>query len=77
ALENAPKMGTRLRENDAKETRLRERMVQYIESLQERIVKEIESIDDKKFLIDRWEREQGGYGISCILQDGKVFEKAG
>jgi len=31
----------------------------------------------KKFKIDRWERDQGGEGISCILQDGNVFEKAG
>ncbi|CAG8669542.1 19751_t:CDS:2 [Cetraspora pellucida] len=78
ALENDAKKVARLRENDVKkETLLRKRMEQYIKSLQERIVKEIESIDGKKFLIDRWEREQGGYGISCVLQDGKVFEKAG
>jgi coproporphyrinogen III oxidase len=29
------------------------------------------------FLVDRWTREEGGGGITCILQDGKVFEKAG
>jgi len=30
-----------------------------------------------KFRVDRWTREKGGGGISCVLQDGKVFEKAG
>ncbi|XP_045396375.1 oxygen-dependent coproporphyrinogen-III oxidase, mitochondrial [Lemur catta] len=29
------------------------------------------------FSVDRWERKEGGGGISCILQDGSVFEKAG
>ncbi|XP_069744858.1 oxygen-dependent coproporphyrinogen-III oxidase, mitochondrial [Narcine bancroftii] len=29
------------------------------------------------FVVDRWQREEGGGGISCVLQDGKVFEKAG
>nr|XP_023021645.1 oxygen-dependent coproporphyrinogen-III oxidase [Leptinotarsa decemlineata] len=30
-----------------------------------------------KFIVDRWERKEGGGGITCVLQDGKVFEKAG
>nr|CAI5845367.1 unnamed protein product [Callosobruchus analis] len=30
-----------------------------------------------KFLVDRWERKEGGGGITCVLQEGKVFEKAG
>lgn len=29
------------------------------------------------FTVDRWQRAEGGGGISCVLQDGKVFEKAG
>ncbi|XP_074048413.1 oxygen-dependent coproporphyrinogen-III oxidase, mitochondrial [Macrotis lagotis] len=29
------------------------------------------------FSVDRWERKEGGGGISCVLQDGQVFEKAG
>ncbi|XP_036301652.1 oxygen-dependent coproporphyrinogen-III oxidase, mitochondrial [Pipistrellus kuhlii] len=29
------------------------------------------------FSVDRWERKEGGGGISCVLQDGHVFEKAG
>lgn len=31
----------------------------------------------KKFSVDSWRRKEGGGGISCILQDGKSFEKAG
>lgn len=27
--------------------------------------------------MDRWLRKEGGGGISCVLQDGRVFEKAG
>ncbi|XP_050523837.1 oxygen-dependent coproporphyrinogen-III oxidase isoform X3 [Daktulosphaira vitifoliae] len=31
----------------------------------------------KKFLVDRWLRPEGGGGITCVMQDGEVFEKAG
>jgi len=30
-----------------------------------------------QFRVDRWTREEGGGGITCIMQDGSVFEKAG
>lgn len=29
------------------------------------------------FVVDRWKRSEGGGGITCVLQNGKVFEKAG
>lgn len=29
------------------------------------------------FKVDRWFRKEGGGGITCVLQDGQVFEKAG
>ncbi|XP_045498975.1 oxygen-dependent coproporphyrinogen-III oxidase isoform X1 [Colias croceus] len=32
---------------------------------------------DAKFRVDRWTRKEGGGGITCVLQDGRVFEKAG
>lgn len=32
---------------------------------------------NKKFKVDRWQRPEGGGGITCVLQDGDVFEKAG
>ncbi|KAH3728382.1 oxygen-dependent coproporphyrinogen-III oxidase-like [Dreissena polymorpha] len=33
--------------------------------------------DGKKFQVDKWSRKEGGGGITCVLQDGRVFEKAG
>jgi len=30
-----------------------------------------------KFTVDRWDRALGGGGITCILEDGQVFERAG
>lgn len=30
-----------------------------------------------KFLVDKWERQEGGGGITCVMQEGLVFEKAG
>lgn len=41
--------------------------------------KELESLedDDYHFKVDRWTRKEGGGGITCVLQDGIVFEKAG
>ncbi|BHF78542.1 hypothetical protein SprV_0602165500 [Sparganum proliferum] len=47
--------------------------------LQAHLCHYMETIDKKeKFLVDKWEREDGrGGGISCVLQDGAVFEKAG
>lgn len=39
----------------------------------------LESQEDleSRFQVDRWTRKEGGGGITCILQDGHVFEKAG
>lgn len=31
----------------------------------------------KKFTVDRWERSEGGGGVTCVIQDGDTFEKAG
>ena len=56
---------------------MRLRMEALIKSEQEKIVQELEKIDGKRFRIDRWNRPAGGGGISCVLQDGTVFEKAG
>ena len=42
-----------------------------------RELEKFEGQDGKRFKVDRWIRKEGGGGITCILQDGKVFEKAG
>uniref|UniRef100_A0A0A9YSU1 coproporphyrinogen oxidase n=1 Tax=Lygus hesperus TaxID=30085 RepID=A0A0A9YSU1_LYGHE len=38
---------------------------------------EAEEDPDTKFFVDRWTRKEGGGGITCIIQDGRVLEKAG
>ncbi|QDZ26642.1 oxygen-dependent coproporphyrinogen oxidase [Noviherbaspirillum sp. UKPF54] len=54
----------------------------YLLDLQSRIVDALEQIDGKSFITDRWERPQGagpivGGGISRILEEGNVLERAG
>ncbi|ODQ55595.1 Coproporphyrinogen oxidase [Saitoella complicata NRRL Y-17804] len=56
---------------------MRLRMEQFIKEKQQEICKALEDIDGNKFRVDSWKRPEGGEGISCILQDGNVFEKAG
>ncbi|KAI0995897.1 Oxygen-dependent coproporphyrinogen-III oxidase [Podosphaera aphanis] len=56
---------------------MRLRMEEFIKEQQKEIVRELEKIDGKTFRVDSWNRETGGGGISCVLQDGNVFEKAG
>jgi coproporphyrinogen III oxidase len=34
-------------------------------------------IDGGKFLIDKWERAEGGGGVTTIIQDSTVLEKGG
>ncbi|VDP42620.1 unnamed protein product [Schistosoma curassoni] len=52
--------------------------VSAVDELQGRLCKEVEKIDGKaKFKVDKWERRAGGGGISCVLENGDVFEKAG
>jgi coproporphyrinogen III oxidase len=56
---------------------MRLRMEEFIKEQQKEIVRELEKVDGKKFRVDTWTREHGGGGISCVLQEGNVFEKAG
>lgn len=56
---------------------MRLRMEKLIKEHQEKITEELSRIDGGKFRTDTWTRPNGGGGISCILQDGNVFEKAG
>ena len=53
-------------------------MKEYVQYLQNQIISELENEDGKAlFQIDEWEREGGGGGITRILENGAVFEKAG
>ncbi|XP_064790774.1 oxygen-dependent coproporphyrinogen-III oxidase, mitochondrial-like [Oncorhynchus masou masou] len=53
------------------------RMEMLIMETQAEFCRALEEVDGGKFKVDKWERKEGGGGISCVLQDGKVFEKAG
>lgn len=39
--------------------------------VQAEICKKLAAIDGQEFRVDRWLRNEGGGGISCVLQDGK------
>ncbi|KAJ5105168.1 hypothetical protein NUU61_002515 [Penicillium alfredii] len=56
---------------------MRLRMEKLIKDEQQKIIEELSRIDGNQFRVDTWDRPSGGGGISCVLQDGNVFEKAG
>jgi len=49
----------------------------YLLGLQQRIVAALESLDGKPFRENRWDRPQGGGGISRVIEEGKLFERGG
>lgn len=50
----------------------------YLQSLQTSICNGLEKYEPtKRFVEERWSREEGGGGITRVLADGDVFEKAG
>lgn len=64
---------------------MRERMQTYVKLLQRRLVDDIEAEENagrksqssKKFTVESWTRKEGGEGITCVIEDGEVFEKGG
>lgn len=56
---------------------MRTRFEAMIRNAQNSICAEIEALDGTKFREDAWVREGGGGGISRVVQNGNVFEKAG
>ena len=50
----------------------------YLVGLQQSICSAIATEDgEQTFIVDEWNREEGGGGRSQVLTDGKIFEKAG
>jgi coproporphyrinogen III oxidase len=53
----------------------------FLLALQQRITQAISAIDGSPFVADRWQKEPGetlqGSGLTMILEQGKVFERAG
>jgi coproporphyrinogen III oxidase len=64
---------------DVRSTTIRERWIEYIHALQNIICDTLVKTDGEAvFKEDRWERsENGGGGISRVMEEGKIFEKAG
>lgn len=58
---------------------MKTRMELFIMKIQTDFVRSLESEENfgKRFIVDRWLRKEGGGGITCVLQDGDIFEKAG
>jgi len=54
-----------------------EQVKAFLLDLQERICAGLSGIDGKPFVIDRWQRPEGGGGCARILENGTVFEKGG
>ena len=50
---------------------------EYLTGLQARIVAQMETLDGATFLCDEWKRPEGGGGLTRILENGSVLERAG
>uniref|UniRef100_A0A8C0NZ70 Oxygen-dependent coproporphyrinogen-III oxidase, mitochondrial n=1 Tax=Canis lupus familiaris TaxID=9615 RepID=A0A8C0NZ70_CANLF len=69
---------TALRELRARPGDMKTRMELLVLETQAQVCRALAQVDGgARFSVDRWERKEGGGGISCVLQDGHVFEKAG
>lgn len=56
----------------------KEKFTAYLHELQNRICAKLEEVDGKAvFEEDRWDRPEGGGGITRVIADGNVFEKGG
>ena len=49
----------------------------YFTDLQSCIVARLEAIEGRTFQRDAWQRPEGGGGLACIVEDGRVFERGG
>jgi len=57
---------------------MRVKMEKFIMELQGELCEALSAEEEKgDWRVDRWTREEGGGGVTCIIQDGHVFEKAG
>jgi len=55
----------------------REAVRTYFTGLQARIVAALEALEGHAFRHDPWERAEGGGGLTCVLEEGNVFERGG
>jgi coproporphyrinogen III oxidase len=65
-------------EEAVKNNDIKARMELLIMKIQADVCHALEDADGvSKFLVEKWSRKEGGGGITCVMQDSKVFEKAG
>ena len=57
---------------------IKENWITHIQNLQNTICEALEQMDGKaSFAEDKWERAEGGGGISRVISNGNIFEKGG
>ena len=56
---------------------MRTKMEMMIMELQRNFCDELMRLDGSAFKVDKWERQAGGGGITCVLQDGKFIFRGG
>jgi len=49
----------------------------YLTDLQGWIIGRLQELDGNTFRRDEWTRPEGGGGISCLIEDGNLFERGG
>ena len=49
----------------------------YLLLLQDRIITRLAAVDGQAFRRDAWDRPEGGSGLSCLVEEGNVFERGG
>lgn len=49
----------------------------WLQSLQDQITRQLAELDGHAFIRDGWDRPNGGGGLSCVLEQGRIFERAG
>jgi coproporphyrinogen III oxidase len=54
-----------------------EAVYQFLAGLQERIAARVHELDGAHFRNDAWQRPEGGGGLTRVLEEGRVFERAG
>ena len=54
-----------------------EQVREFLLNLQSKIISMLETFDNTKFIDDKWDRSEGGGGITCLLENGSVFDKVG
>ena len=52
-------------------------VLDFLTGLHAKIATELERLDGRAFRRDAWDRPEGGGGVSCVLEEGALFERAG